>query len=86
MSGHGAPVDAFIAKDAAEAEIVRGVLEGAGIPATVFAEAVATSVFPLPVPATLDPRVAVRVPADRADEAKRVLADAREAGKLLPAD
>ena len=81
---HPEPETAFSAKDQAEAEIVRALFEGAGIPAFLVTEALTTSAG-VPVPPASG-GIEVRVPCSRADEARELLANAREAGKLLSSD
>lgn len=75
-------VPVYVAEDATEALILRGILEEAGIPVRERAD-VDTDLDAFAGPMAED---ALTVPKSRAEEAKMILEKALEKGKRLPAD
>lgn len=76
-------VPVYYASGEIEADIVKGLLESAGIPVLEKAD-----VQEWPGPFTVGPlsEEAVVVPVSRADEARKLIADAIETGKKMPVD
>jgi putative signal transducing protein len=82
METHGEPEVVFGTTSLVEAEVVKGVLEAAEIPAEIVTRA------PQPIvgegaPA---PGFEIRVPADRAEDARLAIAEAKRAGRELEAE
>ncbi len=73
------------AKNSFEAQVIAGVLREAGIPVYVAGQSLQDEFAVSQMLAGLL-SIKVQVPADRLDEAKRVLAEADESAKLLDRD
>jgi putative signal transducing protein len=79
---HGEPGIVYFPNDSVEAEVVKGVLEAAGIPAEIVTEA--TQAIIGEGPAALG--FQIRVPANRAKDARLAIAEAKRAGRELEAE
>ena len=85
MAEHPNIATLITAKSPFEAEVIAGVLHEAGIPAYVAGKSLQDEFALSQVLANLQ-SVAIQVPADRIEEARKVLAEADESSKILERD